>query len=390
MVRLDEGILAAMVRRGMSRRAFLEFSAAMAAALALPLSQAPRIAAAVESARRLPVIWLRGQACSGNSAALLRSSEPTVAELLLDLLSVDYDEQLMAPAGAVTGKAIDALTAARSEYLLVVEGSIPTGADGAFCLVGGRPVQDIVREVGAGAAAVIALGSCAVDGGLAAAAGGPTGATGIASLVPGDRLVCLPGCPANVDNVVLTIVHYLTTKELPPTDARRRPLFAYGGLIHNQCERRAHFEFGEFVTEWGSEGAQKDWCLYKMGCKGPETYANCPTQRYASGTSWPVKAGHGCIGCTMPGFWDSNSPFYRRLPDPLPFVPGLTVDNIGQLMIGAVVGVTALHGTVTFTSGKVGGALARRRARRAIDTPAPEPGTAGYPALSATLGSEGD
>ncbi len=155
----------------------------------------------------------------------------------------------------------------------------------------------------------------------AAAAGGPTGAVGVAGVVPDGRLINLPGCPLNVENLTATIVHYLTFKELPPTDGRGRPLFAYGGLIHNQCERRAHFEFGEFVLAWGDEGAQKGWCLYKMGCKGPETFANCPTVRYGEGASWTVKAGHGCIGCTMPGFWDAMTPAYRRLPPPLPFMP---------------------------------------------------------------------
>ena len=144
---------------------------------------------------------------------------------------------------------------------------------------------------------------------------------GIGEIAGEDRLINLPGCPLNVENLTATIVHYLTFKEFPATGSRRRPLFAYGGLLHNQCERRAHFEFGEFALAWGDEGAQKGWCLYKLGCKGPETFANCPTAMYAGRTSWAVKAGHGCIGCTMPDFWDSMGPAYSRLPAPLPFAP---------------------------------------------------------------------
>lgn len=132
-----------------------------------------------------------------------------------------------------------------------------------------------------GARATIAVGSCAFDGGIAAAAGGPTGAVGVAALAPATALVNLPGCPVNVANLAAAIVHYLTFRELPPDDGRGRPLFAYGGLVHNQCERRAHFEFGEFVLGRDDEAAQKGWCLYRMGCKGPETFANCPTAERA-------------------------------------------------------------------------------------------------------------
>jgi hydrogenase small subunit len=181
-------------------------------------------------------------------------------------------------------------------YIAVVEGGIPTADGGAYCTVGGRAFGDIVREVTDGALATIAVGSCAFDGGLPAAAGGRTGAVGVERVMSAGRLINLPGCPVNVENLAGTIVHYLTFKEFPATDSRHRPLFAYGGLIHNQCERRAHFEFGEFVLAWGDEASQKGWCLYKMGCKGPETYAHCPTARYAEGTGWPIKAGQA-IGC---------------------------------------------------------------------------------------------
>jgi hydrogenase small subunit len=139
---------------------------------------------------------------------------------------------------------------------------------------------------------------------------------------------------------------------MPPVDRHGRPLFAYGGLIHNQCERRAHFEFGEFVLSWGDEAAQKGWCLYKMGCKGPETFANCPTVGYADGTSWPVQAGHGCIGCTMPGFWDGMGPAYSRLPPPLPFAPNITADQVGQAALAGVAAVTVVHGAASWVRGR--------------------------------------
>ena len=387
MIRLDDGLLAALLERGVSRRSFLKFSAAMAGVLALPASYAPRIAAAVATAPRLPVIWLRGQDCAGNTEAFLRATNPTISELVLDLLSVEYHETLMAPAGeAATRSLAEAMERYPDGYIAIVEGGIPTADGGVHCTIGGRPFRDVVREVCDGALATIAVGACAFDGGTPAAAGGPTGSVGVASVVSGGRLVTLPGCPLNVENLTATLVHYLTFKEFPPTDGHGRPLFAYGGLIHNQCERRAHFEFGEFALAWGDEGAQKGWCLYKLGCKGPEAFANCPTARYGAGTSWTVKAGHGCIGCTMPGFWDAMTPAYKRLPPPVPFVPTVSVDNVGQALVAGVAALTVVHGGATIVRSRVSRTRARRRAAKAAAQAEPlvltEPGAAGEPGAS--------
>jgi hydrogenase small subunit len=255
-------------------------------------------------------------------------------------------------------------------YVAVIEGSIPTAAGGAYCLVGGRPFADVAREVADGALAVIAAGGCAVDGGVQIAGaglarGGVTGALGVRDALGGRALISLPGCPVNVENLTATIVHYLTFNTWPAADALGRPLFAYGTLIHNECERRPHFEFGEFVQAWGDEGAQKGWCLYKMGCKGPETFGNCASKRFAEGTSWPVRAGHGCIGCTMPAFWDAMTPFYKRLGTPVPFFPNLTSDLVGIGLVGGVGGLAAAHAVGMTVKYKWAGAAARRAAATA-------------------------
>lgn len=366
MTRPDDGLYAALVRHGMTRRAFLRFSAAMAAALALPATYAPRIAAAVEAAPRFPVIWLRGQGCGGEMEAFLAAAKPTIGELLLEVVSVGYLESLMAESGeAATLARTTTMTRHPNGYLAIVEGAIPTAEDGMACAIGGRPFRDLVREVSDGAIATIAVGSCAFDGGTAAASPDLTRSVGVADVVDSSRLIVLPGSPMNVDNLVATIVHYLTFGELPPADGRRRPYFAYGDLIHNQCERRAHYEFGEFALAWGDEGAQKGWCLYKLGCKGPETFANCATAQYASKTSWNIKAGHGCVGCVMPRFWDSMGPAYARLPATIPFVPNLTADQIGLGLVGAVGAVTVAHGAATYAREVRNGFIARRRAAQA-------------------------
>jgi hydrogenase small subunit len=347
---LDGGLYTALVGRGLSRRGFLKFSSAMAAALALPPDYAPRIAAAVQTAPRIPVIWLEGQDCAGNTEAFLRASHPTAAELVLDVLSVDYHETVMAAAGAQAEEArLATMEKFPNGYIAVVEGSIPLAEGGVYCTIGGKAFSETVREVCEGALATIAVGSCAFDGGLPAAKGGPTGAVGVDVAVPKVPVINMPGCPMNVQNLTALIVHKLTFGEFPATDSKGRPLFAYGQLIHDQCERRAHFEQGEYVLEWGDEASRKGWCLYKMGCKGPETLANCPTARFNDGTSWPVKAGHGCVGCTMPAFWDQMSPFYRRLPAPGPLATDVTVDQVGLVLVGGVAALSAAHGVASYT-----------------------------------------
>ncbi len=129
----DAGLFAALVERGMSRRSFLQFSAAMAAALALPATYAPRIAAAVEAAPRLPVIWFRAQTCGGNTEAVLRTIDPSVSQLFLETVSVEYHDSLLAVAGADAGQRLaEAMRRYRDGYVLVVEGSLPRGEGGGF------------------------------------------------------------------------------------------------------------------------------------------------------------------------------------------------------------------------------------------------------------------
>ncbi len=338
-----------LMERGVSRRDFLKFSTAMAGVLALPPSYGRTIAQALSTAPRVPVIWLEGQDCAGNTEGLLRASHPTTAQLILEILSLDYHETIMAPAGKAAEKSKDdSMTANHGKYICVVEGAIPVGENGAYCAIGGRAFSDIAQQTIEGALATIAVGSCAFDGGLPAAHGGPTGAIGAKALVPSATVINLPGCPMNVQNLTATIVHYLTFGAWPAVDSMGRPMFAYGQLIHDQCERRAHFDAGEFVTAWGDAASFKGWCLYKMGCKGPETYANCPTARFNDATSWPVKSGHGCVGCTMPAFWDQMTPFYRRLPAEPPLASSTTADQVGLALVGVVTVASAAHGVASY------------------------------------------
>lgn len=338
---------------GVSRRDFLKYCTALGATLSLSPALAPKVAEAIEKDDRPPVIWLEFQDCAGDSESLLRANRPSVAELVLDYLSIDYHETIMATAGHQAEEAKKATVEKyKGKYICVVEGSIPVNDSGVYCTIGGESAVDILNEVGGNAAFVIAVGNCATYGGLPAAYPNPTGAKSVKELLPNKTVINLPGCPMNVDNLTGTVVHYLLFGAPPAMDKFLRPKFAYGKRIHDNCERRAHFDAGQFVNMWGDEGHRQGWCLYKMGCKGPETYHNCPTVRWNDGTSWPVQAGHGCVGCSEPGFFDTMTPMYNRLPN----IPGFGVEATATKIGSAVVGISAVvfgtHGIVSLIRNK--------------------------------------
>ena len=355
-------LVEALATRGVSRRRFLQFCSAMTAALALPKSYTPRIVAALSQQTKPTVVWLEFQDCAGNTESLLRSPHPDVAQLVIEILSLNYHETIMAAAGKQAEQNLDDVVNNLSgKYVAVVEGSIPTAENGIYCTIAGRTALDIVNRVTKSAALTIAVGDCAWDGGFVSL--GPTQGKGVGQVVAGVNPINMGGCPHNSVNLAAVIVHYLTFGSAPALDQFGRPLFAYGHLIHDQCERRSHFDAGRFVEQWGDEGARNGWCLYKMGCKGPATNYNCSIARWNSETNWPIGAGHGCIGCAAPGFWAQMSPFYSRLPNVQMIGVDTTAQTIGLIAIGGVAALTAVHGV---------GVIARmqrnkRRARVAPD-----------------------
>jgi [NiFe] hydrogenase small subunit len=303
-----------LAQRGVSRRSFMKYCTALTATMGLSSSFVPKVAEVFAAPKqRPPVIWLHFGECTGCSESLLRSQYPHIDDLVLETLSIEYHETIMAAAGKQAEEQLhDAVKKYEGKFICVVEGAIATAFDGAYGRVGGRTFLEIAKEVCPKAAAVIAIGACANFGGVPAAAPNPGGYKGVGDAL-GIKTVNIAGCPPNPVNFVGTVVNYLLLGKLPALDELGRPLFAYGKTIHDQCPRRAHFENEEFVTEFGSEEAKLGYCLYKVGCRGPETFNNCPIAKFNDGTSWPVEAGHPCIGCSEPGFWDKFTPFYQEM-----------------------------------------------------------------------------
>ena len=336
---------------GIDRRKFMQYSATITAMLALPPAFAPQVAAALTAVDKPTLVWLNFQDCAGNSEALLRARDPDVATIILDLLSVDYMEVVMTASGHQAEAAKDAAVA-RGGHIVVVEGSIPLKDDGIYCAIGGKSAVQIIGEATKGAAAVLAIGTCATYGGLPAAKPNPTGAVGVEGLVNGVPVINIPTCPANADNITAVIAHYLTFKTLPPVDDIGRPLFAFGDRIHDNCPRRGHFDAGQFALEFGDEGHRKGWCLYKLGCKGPSTFANCPSQQYNGHTNWPIGVGAPCVGCSEPDFWDTMTPIYDRLPRIAGMDASLTADRVGTLAVTALATGLVVHGASKISSHK--------------------------------------
>ncbi|MBW2171672.1 MAG: hydrogenase small subunit [Deltaproteobacteria bacterium] len=290
-----------------SRRDFMKYCATTAAVLGLSeLEFATRVSEALAAAAsKPPVIWLEGQDCAGCSISFAGSLNPPFAAMILDRVSLRYHEAVMAASGHVAEAALHQAVEAGG-FVLCVEGSIPT-ADDRFCMVGGRPFREIVEEAGANAAAIIAVGACATYGGIPAA--GPTGAVGVNKIIKNKPVINLPTCPVHPDHLIGTILYYLTTGKVPPLDKIGRPKMYFGELIHDNCRRRSYFDNEMFLTDW-NDPKQKNWCLYEKGCKGPDTYSDCPVRRWNDGINFCIDCGAGCMGCAEPDFYAGMSPLY--------------------------------------------------------------------------------
>jgi hydrogenase small subunit len=283
-----------------TRRDFLRICTLAAAAVGLPASAAEVFAAAAAAKRKPSVIWLHFQECTGCTESLLRPHHPALEELILDLISLEYHETLLVPSGHGAEKArLAAMEENAGKYVLVIEGAIPTKDGGIYCKIGGKTAIELTQECAAKAGAIIAIGSCASWGGIPSADPNPTGAVGVDKIVTDKPVVTLPGCPANPYNLLGVVLQYASFGTLPALDEKNRPKFAYGTTIHEHCPRRAHFDAGRFANAFGDEGHRQGWCLYKLGCKGPETHANCSTLHFGDVVgAWPIGLGHPCFGCT--------------------------------------------------------------------------------------------
>jgi hydrogenase small subunit len=354
--------------RGVSRRDFLKYCSYVAAMLGLSEAAAPQIAAAVEKGSKLkPALWLNGGSCTGCTESMAQVDSPDVATIVLELLSLNYFETIMAAAGDFAEQQITK-TVEEGGYLLIYEGAVMTGQDGNTLLINGKKGTEILKEAATNADAVIAVGACAVDGGWVYAHPNPAGAIGVQSFLDGEKIktpvVNIPCCPMNPEWVVAMVVQWLLVADNDPATFLKKtallqrtyhdtvrdadvvlnyPEYVVGQSIHDNCPRRGHFENGEFVTEFGSPEEAMGYCLYKVGCKGPQTFTQCPVTRWNRSVSWCVNSGAPCIGCGGLNWVDNNAPFFKRLSS---MQMGGSLGNVQPGSVAAVIGGVAAAGLV--------------------------------------------
>ena len=318
-------------------------SSALGVGLTELLGPVMRETFAQEKWSRPPVIWLELGSCTGNTVSLSNAVNPSLTQFLAEVIELRYHWTLNTASGEVAVKAmLDTVQQDADRFWLVVEGAVMTADNGRFnhvFLRNGEMVTGMaaLAEFAPKAKYIIAVGDCAAFGGPSAAHPNPGGAKGVWDVVVSKPVINLPGCPAHPDWMTGTFSHLLLYG-MPELDAYNRPKMFYGQTIHELCQRRQQFEDGIFAAFPGEPG-----CLYRVGCKGPVTHADCPLRQWNHYVNWPVKAGTPCIGCASPHFPDGMMPFYNHLPDIQTPAVGVNIKKIGAAMATLAVGAVGTH-----------------------------------------------
>jgi hydrogenase small subunit len=218
-------------------------------------------------------------------------------------------------------------------YLICWEGSImdeSIAGDGYWMGLGedpqtGRQITSLewLDRLSPGAAAVVAVGTCASWGGIPAAKGNVTNSMGCMDYLGKDYrsafgvpVVNVPGCSPIGDNVLETaaaVCLFLNgLAPLPEFDELGRPAWLFGETVHRHCPRAGYYEEGVFATEYGDKE-----CLVELGCWGPVVQCNIAERGIVDGHGGCMQMGGICIGCTMPGFPDKFSPITEIAPGSL-------------------------------------------------------------------------
>ena len=365
-----------LASRGVTRRDFMKLAGAVAVAAGLTELAAPRVAQALEESvigatkgDLYPVIWIEGASCTGCTESFAQVETPDVATVVLDLISLNYSETLSAAAGHSVEEA-KAQTIEAGNYILVYEGAVLEAWGGNALRVAGEVGTTALVDAAKSANAVVALGSCAVNGGWCAAHPNPSNAMGVQEYLKKAgveaTVVNVPGCPANPEWLMSVLVDVVVMKDpsllLARLNDMAMPNDIFGQTIHDNCERRGHFENGEFVYEFGSEEEAKGYCLYPLGCRGPQTKSNCGITLWNNRRSWCVQSGAPCIGCceanpNNPGqnWVEVNTPFYKRHRDlrigDWTFQPG----TVALALTGLVAAALVVHGFGMKVSGRMDG-----------------------------------
>ncbi len=296
--------------KGITYREILSFSHKMIGLLGMSMEEFDSLLNALKNKPKMSVLWFHGLECTCCSEALMRSSTPLFSDII-SILSLEYDDLISTSCGENLLKhKKKIMDEYKNNYILAVEGSATYFEDGVCCMVGGKPFNEELKEAAKYAKVIIAWGSCASWGCVQAAKPNPTTSVSIDKVITDKPIIKIPGCPPIPEVMAMIIVYMLLKGGIPPLDDKLRPKVFYSTTVHDGCYRKSYFNLNKFAESFDDEGAKKGWCLYKLGCKGPSTKNACSTIGWYNGLSFPVKAGHGCIGCSEESFWEK--PMYKE------------------------------------------------------------------------------
>lgn len=288
-----------------SRRSFIKWCTASAAALGLTQVDLKKLENVVLAAETTPpVIWLQGSGCSGCSISLMNAiEETTIDNFLINQVSMKYHQDIMVAAGDLAHSCIDQTVAQYDgQFILVIEGGVPIGGNGNYCVLGeknGQPwtMLSAVQELAPRAKYVVAAGTCAAFGGVPKVGPNPTNVqrldTNIINGMTTNRVINLPGCPVHPYTFVKTIID-LWLMGMPGLDSEGCPTAYYKSSVHSACPRRG--------TGSAAVLGELNKCYKNLGCDGPQTNNNCPTRKWNNKVNWCVDGGHHCISCSSKEF----------------------------------------------------------------------------------------
>jgi hydrogenase small subunit len=344
----------------LSRRDFLKIAGLMGTGTFLGLYKSEVIevfAQAAKEGKRL--VWIQGQSDSGCTISLLQAVHPDVYDAVIQLgVQIPFQQTIMVSSGENAIQALETIT----PDILVVEGSVPVNGEGGWeahaCTIGERngvpiTMEEWTRELaGKTTTAVVAFGSCSAFGGIPHGKDftgeSPSNAKAVHEVLGSDYLTAaglpvinIPGCPGHPDWLLIVLASALLGI-IPELDDKGRPVDFFSNKIHDNCARRGWYDKGRFAKDLAETDMIHENCLWKVGCKGPETLSACSEYKWNGGVNVCMNAGAPCIGCMHPDFPDGpTSPFYVET-EKVPTFLGINTDTAGKAMIGATaVGIAA-------------------------------------------------
>jgi hydrogenase small subunit len=287
--------------------------------------------------KKIYLIWLVGASCDGCTVAVTGATHPRVEHLLAGILpGLPRVELIHTVVSTEVGPdwMHNLFMAERGEmdapYVICWEGSImdeSISGEGFWMGLGedpntGRQITSLewLDRLSPGAAAIVAVGTCASWGGIPAAKNNVTNAMGVMDYLGKDYrsafgvpVVNVPGCSRIGDNILETATAVLLflngLAPLPEFDELGRPAWLFGETVHRHCPRAGYYEEGVFAEQYGDKE-----CLVELGCWGPVVQCNIAERGNVDGHGGCMNVGGICIGCTMPGFPDKFSPIYAVSP----------------------------------------------------------------------------